>query len=264
MLRSGDTQPPMPLAPGVYGLTAGTDGDMRIVDDPQADAVLTIDRRGSWLQVNATATAVHVNGRPVRRVAMLRAGDVLHVGSAEARLEGRVPEPVEPNVRSDPGTDSVADARAVLRGVGGLHHGRSFSLASPCVVGSGADAQIRIDRVSGHVGHHARVERLDNSVLLRDLGAPEATWVNGHPVRSVLLRPGDQLVFEGRHRFVLDMPGGLRMPEPMQTVMPDTVVDDAQVRRGSKLPWVLLAAVVLAALLALLLWGGGGIGSASG
>lgn len=251
----------MPLAPGVYGLAVGTDGAVRAVDDPAADAVLTIDRRGTWLQVNAKAGSVHVNGRPVRRNAMLRAGDVLHVGSAEARLEGRKPEPVDADTRPDGAADSVADVRAILRAVGGQHHGRSFTLASPCVIGSDPDAHIRIDGPAGQRGHHARVERLDDGVLLRDLGSPDGTWVNGHPVRDALLRPGDQLVFDARHRFVLEMPGGLRMPEPVPTGIIEAVVEDAKPRRGSRLPWVLLAAMVLAALLALLLWGG--IGPAS-
>ena len=42
-------------------------------------------------------------------------------------------------------------------------------------------------------------------VLLRNLGSGQ-TVVNGVPVRDAVLGAGDQLVFDGQHRFVVEFP----------------------------------------------------------
>ena len=45
-----------------------------------------------------------------------------------------------------------------------------------------------------------------DGVMLRDLGSHEGSLVNGWPTRSGLLRPGDQVVFDAHHRFVVEAP----------------------------------------------------------
>lgn len=257
-LHSGDNRPSVPLAPGGHGLSVDRDGNLQVVDDPGAPVVVTIDRRGAWLGVNGDV-GVHVNGRPVRRTALLRPGDVLHLGSTEARLDGRSPDAVDPDVPTDRASEAAGDARAVLRGLGGVHHGRSYSIAGGCVIGSAADARIVLDDVAApSATAFARLDPVDGGVLLRDLGAPGGIRVNGHAVRNAMLRSGDQLLLGGRHRFVLELPGGDRLPQPVTVLPLDPEPELVPVQGASRLPWVLLAALGLAALLALLLLGNGG------
>src|SRR3546814_371936 len=45
-----------------------------------------------------------------------------------------------------------------------------------------------------------------------DLGSAEGTLANGEPMRDALLRPGDQVVFDAHHRFVVEAPMRGRTP----------------------------------------------------
>src|SRR4051812_15357238 len=73
-LRFADADAGIPLRAGVQGIGRGSDGAMGIVDERENALVqLCMDRRGVWLTVEAAA-GVHVNGRPVQRMAMLRMG----------------------------------------------------------------------------------------------------------------------------------------------------------------------------------------------
>lgn len=146
----------------------------------------------------------------------------------------------------------------VLRGIGGPHHGRCFSLDRARRVGHGADCDIRI-AAPAFADQHAVIEPHDDGAALRDLGSRTDTIINGHPVREALLRPGDQLVFDGQHRFVVESPKSATAAPST----PDDEADDALVAanapapaRGSsirRMPWLLLAALMLSAALSLLL-----------
>ena len=63
---------------GVLGIGDGLPGVLL--------AQVCLDRRGLWLQVPAGARGVHINGRPVQRMAMLRAGDAVYVDGVELRV----------------------------------------------------------------------------------------------------------------------------------------------------------------------------------
>ena len=145
----------------------------------------------------------------------------------------------------------------VRRGLGGRYHGRSVTLDQPRVVGSRGDADLRIDD-PGFAGHHARIEMHGEAILLRDLGSTDGSVVNGIIVRDALLKPGDQVMFDADHRFVVEAPARTldRATGEDDVVAPPIVSrpgTDGSVRR---LPWLLLAAVLLAAALsALLLFG---------
>src|SRR3546814_10637328 len=86
------------------------------------------------------------------------------------------------------------------------------------------------------------------------MGSAEGTLVNGEPMRDALLRPGDQVVFDAHHRFVVEAP--MRGRTPGEHVRDDgervvEVVDDGDVEPGRpaspwRLPWLLLAALVIA------------------
>jgi hypothetical protein len=243
-----------PLGTGMHGIGRGAGGQgLGLVDPRQAPVRICVDRRGAWLHVDDGARGVHVNGRPVRRLAMLRMGDVVYVDGVDVSLVAPVAPPAEPK----PPASADGDPRVVLRGVGGRYHGRSFTLDKPRLVGRAADTDIRLDD-AGVAERHARLELHGDNVLLRDLGTAEGTLVNGRLVRDALLQPGDQLVFDTQHRFVVEAPGRASTPahpqaddDAIERITPTTLA--ASTRR---LPWLLLAALLIAAALsALLLFG---------
>ena len=84
------------------------------------------------------------------------------------------------------------------------------------------------------------------------------------PVRDALLSAGDQVAFDGQHRFVVEVPWVESPTNARQTAM--DVLDDEEASQplppaGDSMrrwPWLLLAALLLAATLsALLLFGAG-------
>ena len=246
------------LCPGVHAVGRDTEGLPSLVDDPgDALAEFCVDRRGVWLQLHDGVRGVHVNGRPVRRMAMLRAGDSVYIDGVELLLLGDEP-------RSPTATDTgrYQGARMILRGVGGQHHGRSFTLDQPRRVGRAVDADIRISE-PGFAEQHAVIERHDEGALLRDLGSSAGILVNGYLIRDVLLRPGDQVVFDAQHRFVVESPKSSMTPpekHSLEEFGDETASDTDKPRQARerpssirRMPWLLLAALMLSAALSLLL-----------
>lgn len=252
-------QPELSLDIGVHGIGRGAQGGLAPVPEGVAPTVqFNVDRRGVWLAVGEGVEGVHVNGRQVRRMAMLRTGDAIFVDGLELRLVSTAPPVDFEHADAHDVADGEADPRIVLRGVGGRYHGRSFTLDEPRLVGRHIEADIRIDE-PGFADRHARLERVGALVRLTDLGSAEGSLVNGDAMRDAMLQAGDQVVFDAHHRFVVEAParpahvsGYDRLPDPQP------LIDDASSRQrgGLPLPWLLLAAIVLAALLgALLMFG---------
>lgn len=242
-------QADLALGAGQHGLVRR--GDAIVAEPGDAAPVrVCVDRRGVWMTLEPGAHAVHVNGRPVRRMAMLRAGDAVHLDGLLVQLlaandvDRRVPEPR---------TDGAGESRLVLRGVGGQHHGRCFELSRVRVVGRMAGCDIMIDSPD-FADRHARLEPHGDMVVLRALAPGDASVVNGEPVRDAVLRSGDQVVFDAHHRFVVEAPG---RPQPRAGAAdaPAPSNTDAPVGSGNarRMPWLLVAALLLAAALAALL-----------
>jgi hypothetical protein len=195
-------------------------------------------------------------------MAMLRVGDAIYVDGVELRLvSDRGPaSPALPDAQH--AQDVQDDPRVVLRGVGGQYHGRSFTLERPRLVGSAAEADIRIDDPA-FAQRHACIQLLGEQVVLRDLGSAEGSMVNGEPVHDAVLLSGDQIVFDAHHRFVVEAPArlldgpaaGVKAGAPTQPhgAHPGPDVADALPGGSHKLPWLLLAALLMAALLSVLL-----------
>lgn len=251
--------PDMSLGDGVHCI--GRIGDtVGLVGEADAPVIrLYLDRRGAWMTVADGARGVHVNGRPVKRMAMLRPGDAIYLDGVEMVLvPEHSPEPLPASLRHVPG-EFQGDARVLVRAVGGRYHGRSFTLEAPRLVGRSTEADIRIDDPA-FPERHARIEMIGRQIALRDLSGGEGSMVNGMPVRDALLQPGDQIVFDTHHRFVIEAParcirqlGQTRdPPDPA----PETVRPSGS---GLRRPWLLLlaAAALASAITALLLWGGG-------
>lgn len=255
-LRFPDAAPSdLVLEPGVHTVGRGDDG--RLGPAARADAALQVcvDRRGAWLQVRDGVRGVHVNGRPVRRMALLRAGDVVFADGSELLLIGEAP----PARRADDA--AMAESRAVLRGVGGLNHGRCFALEHRCVIGTARECEVRIEGPA--VGERQIVLEPDGgAVVMREVGERAACAVNGHPLREARLGPGDQLVVGAHHRFVVESssPSNGRRIErnAAEFVAIDEPEPAAAPARRWRVPWLLLAAVLLSAALSLLLLYGAG------
>ena len=254
--------PDRPLTTGVHRIVREAAGTIGVGDALQGAllAQICVDRRGLWLQVANGMRGVHINGRPVRRMAVLRPGDAVFVEGVELLLQSGYASASGPR---DSDADQ-GDMRVVLRGLGGKYHGRSVSLEQPCVVGRARDAHIRVDDPA-FAERHARLELRGERVLLRDLGSAEGTRVNGVAVRDALLVAGDQIVFDAQHRFVLEVPWApsAKLEEAAAADNADDAsAEHAVVARPSssalRWPWLLLAALLMAgALSALLLFGAG-------
>ena len=251
----------IPLGAGVHaiGRSAIGDGAIAAVEDAHALVRFCVDRRGVWMTVDEAAGGVHVNGRPVRRMAMLRIGDAVYVDGVEMLLVSGKSVPAVPMRLGNAPMDATVDPRVVLRGVGGRYHGRSFTLGRPLLVGCSADADIRIDDAA-FAERHARIELHGDTVVLRDLGSVEGSMVNGELVRDAVINPGDQSVFDAHNRFVLEAPahavthyGSL----PALSSGADGMASQQSIAQSARrLPWLLLAALLIAgALSALLLFG---------
>src|SRR3546814_854214 len=187
---SADVRSALPVGAGVHavGPLEGRDGQLGLVDCAQAARVSFYgDRRGVWLAVADGARGVHVNGREVRRMAMLRVGDAVYVDGVEMRVIGSTAPELPGAALHEPTSNGTGDPRVVLRGVGGQYHGRSFTLEQPRLVGRSSDADIRIDDPS-FADRHARLDLLGDDIILRDLGSAEGTLVNGEPMRDEIGR----------------------------------------------------------------------------
>lgn len=243
------------LGPGVHAVGQGPDGPRLVGRGDEARLQVSIDSRGSWLQLREGVGRVHVNGRPVRRMALLRAGDAIHIDGVELGLVGP-----EPRAASDADAAAPACDRQVLRGVGGLHHGRCFTLDRQRTLGSAADSDICLAE-PGVLDRHLRLMPQGGEVAVQAVDAGAQCLVNGHSVREALLRGGDQLVVGNGQRFVIESPLA-RMPQA-PAVAQEYPVEMFEVAPGPAggsswrhLPWVLLAAALIAGVLALLLtWG---------
>lgn len=250
-----------PLATGVHRVVRESNGMLGVGDAAQGAllAQFCVDRRGLWLQVASSVRGVHVNGRPVQRMAQLRPGDCVYVDGVEILVRAS-----HRNIDASPAPaqHDAGDPRIVIRGVGGRHHGRSYPLTQVCVVGRAQDADIRLD-APAFAERHAQLERRGERVQLRALGSAPDIVVNGMPTREALLVAGDQVVFDSQHRFLVEVPwlgstasaGESGSPDGDSPTPPERPAPGLQVKRW---PWLLLAALLLAALLsALLLFGPG-------
>lgn len=259
--------PDIAIGMGVHGVGRDPDHDrgVALVEPPHAALVqFCVDRRGVWLNVVDGVRGVHVNGRPVQRMAMLRPGDTVYLDGIEVVLVGMpVTEGLPLELAAFP-ADSNGDQRVVLRGVGGPHHGRCYTLERPRTIGRLRESDIRIDD-PGVAERHARIELHGDRVVLRDLDSAEGTMVNGERVRDAVLSSGDQIVIDGHHRFIVEAPGMRHLDRDrrsndelaLSARQHATQDEDAPLQQSARrLPLLLAAAALLAVALSALLWFG--------
>lgn len=230
----------MTLDDGLHAIGRAPDGGLRRVDGSDGDARvwIRVDRCGTWLTVVDGVRGVHVNGRPVRRCALLRAGDSVHVDGTEIVLTAPVAKPdasaspVPPAAAAGEG----ADPRVVLRGVGGRHHGRSYTLDQARALSAGCIA-------------------CEGGRLVLRAGGDVGVAVNGAPCREAVLRPGDQVVLGDGQRFVVEAPLAVVPDEAAGADAGAAPAPGPEPLRPTarRLPLLLVAALLLAAALSALL-----------
>jgi pSer/pThr/pTyr-binding forkhead associated (FHA) protein len=238
------------------------------------------DRRGLWLRVPGGTPGVHLNARPVRRLALLRPGDQVCLEQVQILITEDDPQVIDRKVPPSapanlPEAQKVSASRVLLRGVSGSHFGRSFNLSEPKVVGRSSACDIRIDDPM-LAERQLQLELHGDRVVLRSLSPNAVAQVNGVAVQDAVLAPGDQIVLD-QHRFVLEAPGlpsrgqeaavrsgvvahtqtikAVKVPsagtEPMAKVSPEA--EPAPAVDPGALWWLIAAAAVLAAALTALL-----------
>jgi hypothetical protein len=235
------------------------------------------DRRGLWLRVPAGVQGVHVNARPVRRLALLRPGDLVCLdrlrlvvkADDEPAIDRKIPSGQPPAMSE---AQRVSASRVLLRGLSGQHFGRTYTLTEPRQIGRAGSADIRLDDAA-IAERHAVVELHGDRVVLRAVGN-DSSQVNGVSVRDAVLSPGDQIAID-QHRFMLEAPGlpsrgqdGRAKPVPethtqtLKAVKVPVSADPGANRSPAPAPrrrdpgalwWLIAAAAVLAAALTALL-----------
>ena len=173
-------------------------------------ASLVWDRRGLWLRVPAGVHGVHLNARPIRRVAMLRIGDQVCLEQVQLVLAENSPEVIDRIIPPSPPpqlseAQRVSASRVAIRGISGSLCGRAFTLTEPKLVGRGSACDIRIDDPA-LAERECQFELHGDRGVLRSLSHGEFTSVNGVPVADAVLAPGDQVVID-QHRFLVEAPG---------------------------------------------------------
>jgi pSer/pThr/pTyr-binding forkhead associated (FHA) protein len=204
--------PPVAFDHGELGIGSRTGQGICLAGHALAPhhATLVSDRRGLWLRLPAGVQGVHVNGRPVRRAALLQVGDLVCLDKVQVELRendgNRIDRRIPPSPPPPLGESlRVSASRVVVRGRSGAFYGRSFTLTEPRVVGRGGACDIRIDDAA-LAERHAQFELHGDRVVLRSLGGGEYMTVNGIPVTDAVLSPGDQVAID-QHRFLLEAPG---------------------------------------------------------
>ncbi|MFB6495774.1 FHA domain-containing protein, partial [Xanthomonas perforans] len=140
-------QPDHSLKPGVHRIVRHASGSVRVVGDAQGALLLAqfcLDQRGLWLQVASGIRGIHVNGRPVRRMALLRAGDAIYADGVEMLLRSAPSSAPANDIHDD--TANLGEVCLLLRGIGGRRYRRRFRLALAPVGRSGARPPIGFRR----------------------------------------------------------------------------------------------------------------------
>jgi len=239
------------------GVNLGSaDGNDVVLDGKDVSpwhARIVVDARGIVLQVLDPAAQTHLNARPVREKALLRRGDVLHLGHSTVvvKADDDVLETALPTAGGTPATAS----RVVLRGLSGANAGRAIAVGACAVVGSDRDADVVVDDAR-LAPRHAAIEVARDGIWLRGFAEESRSFVNGVETRDARLFPGDQVTF-ARQRFIVEAPGVVSRAEagasteeacaaPMAA---EATGDDA----GSGVWWLIGAAAVIALGLYLLI-----------
>ena len=257
---------------GITGIGAAQDNAIRLETGGVQPwhARLVIDKRGAILEVLDPLARTHVNARPIVEKALLRLGDVVSFDSVAVTLKPDSDKWIDTRVPSEVSDGAPREfSRVVLRGVSGIHYGKTISVGERLVIGHGSRGLDIDEPQTGEV--RASIDATDEAIHFRDIGSAQGTEINGVRVKTAVLHPGDQINF-GRNRFVLEAPGyplrGQSMPTPANQAPAITQTLDAiQINApapaavdvedsGSGIWWLIVAAGLIGLAIAGLLWFG--------
>lgn len=225
------------------------DNDLVLASGQAAPKHLRIeqDRRGWMLHVVPSADRIHVNARPVREQALLRAGDIVSVG--DCRMLLRADE--EPAQRSPLQVPEEGRCTVALRAVAGPLSGRVWSLQASLELGT--PGGIALDLPQGDV-MALRVSWNAGQLWLETVRSCERhpLRVNGACVDKLSLQPGDQIGV-AMHRFVIDGPGMKPEPEMPPPAAWLQHLPEESAGPSSEVWWLIVTAAVLALGIALVL-----------
>ncbi|WP_158884864.1 FHA domain-containing protein [Rhodanobacter sp. L36] len=206
------------------------------------------DRRGWVLRILSPADRVHVNARPVRERALLRAGDVISVGDCRMLLCADQ----DPTARVPVASPMHEHCTVALRAIAGPLSGKVLPVKDGLELGSGGRYPLELpqgDAAAFRVGW--RDAQL--SLELTQSSERHPLRVNGVVAQKLALQPGDQIGV-AMHRFVVDAPG--MEPEP-EIVMPELPVEhlpEEAAGPAREVWWLIVTAAVLALGIALVLF----------
>jgi pSer/pThr/pTyr-binding forkhead associated (FHA) protein len=154
---------------------------------------------------------VSLNGKPVQGVMAVRGGDLIGIGSVQARLVIMEKAKAVAAANADPDADTgatrlrMAVPRFVLRGVSGPAFGKTYPIPSEQTIGRAQECDICVpsDEISRK---HALVKPSPEGLSVEDLGSANGTFINGKRVQKGVLKPGDELRLDAI-RFLLVAPG---------------------------------------------------------
>lgn len=205
------------------------------------------DRRGLVLQVLPSASRIHVNARPVRERALLRAGDVISVGDCRMLLRADQ----DPTLRTLPGLPKSPRGTVALRAVSGPLSGRVLPLETSLELG--AQGRYPLELPQGESAA-LRVQWQDGELRL-DATQGSSRFplrVNGVIVDSLALQPGDHIGV-GIHRFVVDAPGMEPEPDIAKPASPPATLPEDAAGPSGEVWWLITTAALLALGIALVL-----------
>jgi hypothetical protein len=170
-------------------------------------AVLSLDARGLVLSVlGNSGAATLVNGREIRELAILRAGDELALGPIQCCVQsGDGPRELPPATSPSNVAVSGTYPRVIVRGLSGDWLGRFARLRETLSFGSDADCDIDLPPQCAAAIHSALELGLEG-IFLRAAAAGNRVEVNGYECENAVLKPNDQLKIGGE-RFLIEAPG---------------------------------------------------------
>jgi pSer/pThr/pTyr-binding forkhead associated (FHA) protein len=229
-------------------------------------ARMTVDPRGAVLEVLDPNARTHVNARPVREKALLRCGDVLCLGKVTIALKADRDDVILTSVPAEsaaPPAAAAQPARVILRGVSGIHFGKTIAVNHRLLIGRDPASGLLIDEARV-APRHAVLEHVGEAIYLREIDGSGGMFVNGVAVRNAIVHPGDQLAFERNH-FIVEAPGlPLRgdgsergahgITQTFDAIQHDDIPPSPPSQNA--IWWLIGAAAAIAGVIALMIWRG--------
>ncbi|WP_426416304.1 FHA domain-containing protein [Aestuariirhabdus sp. LZHN29] len=198
------------------------ENDFVLVDESVADTHAELRVKGEEVAlVRVTPQAIlSVNGRDVKKAVLIKAGDLICIGTLELELvdpkDGFVPK-VKPK---EPG------AQWSIKAMDASLPDKTFAISNVMVIGRSSDCQISIS--SSHLSRrHAELSEVDGRLLVKDMGSSNGTYVNGRRITETFLKRGDLLGFD---KLVFTVLGP---PDELDKTMVRTLAESAPAQETS-------------------------------